>query len=54
MAYLSSVAPTAIVDGNMIYSYQPAGGGSGIYQKSLTTADELVSRNRALVFSLVL
>jgi hypothetical protein len=49
-----TVAPPAVAQNNVIYSFAPGGGGTGVYQKSLTTADELVSRNRALVFSLVL
>jgi hypothetical protein len=51
---IDSVTPSAISNYNTIYAAAPAAGGSGVYQTSLAASDELVSRNRALVFSLVL
>ena len=51
---VDTVTPTAISNYNTIYATTPAGGGSGVYQTSLSNSDELASRNRALLFSLVL
>lgn len=52
---IQTAAPTVTSSEiNMVYAYAPGGGGTGVYQTSLATSDELVSRKRALVFSLVL
>lgn len=52
--YVQSITPTAIASYNTLYAAAPSTGGSGVYQTSFSNSDELVSRNRALVFSLVL
>ena len=51
---VNTVTPTAISNYNTLYAAAPDTGGSGVYQTSLVNSDELVSRNRALVFSLIL
>ena len=51
---INTVTPTAISNYNTVYAAAPDTGGSGVYQTSLVNSDELVSRNRALVFSLIL
>jgi len=52
--FVQSVDPSAISSYNLLYAKAPDAGGTGVFQKSLSNSDELVSRNRALVFSLVL
>ena len=52
--YVQTITPTAISNYNTLYAATPNAGGSGVYQTSFVNSDELVSRNRALVFSLVL
>ena len=51
---VDAVTPTAIANYNTIYAAPVGGGGSGVYQTSYTNSDELASRNRALIFALVL
>ena len=51
---INTVTPTAISNYNTVYAAAPDTGGSGVYQTSYSNSDELVSRNRALVFSLIL
>lgn len=51
---IETITPTAIANYNTLYATTPDAGGSGVYQTSYSSSDELVSRNRALAFSLIL
>lgn len=46
-------APTATANSVAIYNDQTGSGGTGLFVKSSTVEDELVSRNRAVVFGLI-
>lgn len=51
----STVDPAIPIDGIKIYNKEPAEGGSGVYIKREDgTSDELISRNRALLYSMVI
>lgn len=47
-------APTPTSGYNKLYSATPTGGGTGLHFVNTTTNDELISRSRALVYSLML
>lgn len=47
-------APTAVANQVAVYHNQESFGGSGLFVKSATVEDELVSRARAIAFSLIL
>lgn len=47
------VAPAAVANSVAVYHNAEGAGGTGLYYKSPTDQDELVSRRKALVFSLI-
>jgi hypothetical protein len=50
----TSVAPTAVVGYNIIYSQTPSGGGSGLYVTNTTqTAQELATKRAAIKYSII-
>ena len=46
-------APTAVANSVAVYHNAEGSGGTGLYFKSLTTEDELVSKAKAIVFSII-
>ncbi len=46
-------APTAVANSVAVYHNAEGSGGTGLYVKSLTTEDELVSKAKAIVFSII-
>jgi hypothetical protein len=46
-------APTATANAVALYHNAEGSGGTGLYIKSLTTEDELVSKTKAIVFSII-
>jgi len=49
-----SIDPGTPSDGIKVYSKTQAGGGTGLYfANKSATADEIISRNRALIFSMI-
>jgi len=46
--------PTPVGGSNQFYASDPGSGHTGLYVNNLTTNDELVSKTRALLFSLIL
>lgn len=46
-------APTAVSNSVALYHNAEGSGGTGLYFKSLTTEDELVSKAKAIVFSII-
>lgn len=51
---LQPFAPIAVANSVSLYHNAPAGsGGTGLYFKSLTQEDELVSKTKAIVFSII-
>lgn len=45
--------PSAVSGYNKLYSATPAGGGTGLHFVNTTTSDELVSKTKAIVYSLI-
>jgi hypothetical protein len=45
--------PTAQADYNLLYHKTEDAGGTGLYFKTSTTSDELVSKSKAIVFSII-
>jgi len=47
--------PSTVTDASVLYAATPGSAGSGLYiQNSAVTADELVTKSKAIVFSLIL
>ena len=47
--------PSAVTNASVLYAATPGSGGSGLYiQNSSVTGDELVTKSKAIVFSLIL
>jgi hypothetical protein len=45
--------PSATATKNKIYSKAPSGGGTGLYFVNNTTSGEMISKSKAIAFSLV-
>jgi len=48
-----SVAPAAVANSVAVYHNAEGSGGTGLYVKSVATEDELVSKSKAIVFSII-
>jgi hypothetical protein len=47
-------SPTAVANSVVIYNNTSGGGGTGLYVKSTTSDDELISKSKAIVYSIIL
>jgi hypothetical protein len=45
--------PAAVIDGVSVYHTQDAGGGTGLYVRTATSSEELISKAKAIAYSII-
>jgi len=50
---VGNTIPTAIANATTIYSNPTQGGGTGLYVKTIDANDELISKSRAIIYSII-